>query len=734
MFKYLLLLVVACAAIVVFVGTEQRYNSVLQSVLTASSAQMQALHLHSPFDRTSRDYNTLQEVQVTHKPFGENQVNDIVQERPVARKPHRGKRDHDTKLKILNASKTRRKTYVEQETPIAYIHRNESHDTDTVKEELVGKRNRSESLESNIVENLQVTPKSRNRTDDTVKEKKVFEKTISEMPDIELVQEVPDAQTSRSKSRDTVEEVPFAPLSHTKNPIAGKEKRVRRDLGMSEKHVNIGLRSDHHLQDCHSSDFKHTFPDVDYAFLGYNILNGFPMAAGHDPGFTYPIFKADYSDGGQTADCRYSVPRGLVIVPDVSCITSFSSTTVHNRYDYDKALSVSASVSGGGWGVSFSASAGYKQTSSEIVTGESVFILSTANCHYYFSKIISDRSPMFDDVFLQWVYKLNATEWHPELYFNFFETFGTHFPTEVTFGARFTYEYKMNSKSYESKKSTGVDVGVQASYSGLFSAGGGFNMDSSQKQAASEFSKDVTTRTITVGAAPPANGDAMTWASEVKNSPVPTAYKLSSLEQLFSERYMGHLNIDHTRISGLIATNKHEYCLYLLREGKVDSCENLDGGIEMKGTRLFNDYYHLKVSSVSECIEVCIQELACVATTFCSTCTGWGLNRCYLFSHSQYAYARNQEEVTWQSNLWPEKITTNVEFRNTTVVGIPRGFKNDNDKRANRNECEKLCNNDKYCVAYSHCDCPNKSVQCHLFSKEEIRGLRNETGTTTVFI
>lgn len=315
--------------------------------------------------------------------------------------------------------------------------------------------------------------------------------------------------------------------------------------GPKKKHYNIGLRSDQHLQDCHASEFKHTFPDVDYALLGYNILKGFPMAAGHDPGFTYPIFKADYSDGGQTADCRYSVPRGLVIVPDVSCVTSFSSTTVKNRYDYDKALSVSASVSGGGWGVSFSASAGYKQASSEIATGESVFILSSANCHYYFSKIISDRSPMFDDVFLQWVYKLNGTSWNPELYFNFFETYGTHFPTELTFGARFTYEHKMESTSYEAKQSEGVDVAVQASYSGLFSAGGGFNMGSSQKQAASEFSMLVTTKTITVGAAPPANGDTMTWASEVKNSPVPTAYKLSSFEELFSDRFMRQLNIDY---------------------------------------------------------------------------------------------------------------------------------------------------------------------------------------------
>ena len=38
---------------------------------------------------------------------------------------------------------------------------------------------------------------------------------------------------------------------------------------------------------------KKTFPDLDYALMGYNILKGFPMAIGLDPGFTQPIFKVN---------------------------------------------------------------------------------------------------------------------------------------------------------------------------------------------------------------------------------------------------------------------------------------------------------------------------------------------------------------------------------------------------------------------------------------------------------
>ena len=78
---------------------------------------------------------------------------------------------------------------------------------------------------------------------------------------------------------------------------------------------------------------------------------------------------------------------------------------------------------------------------------------------------------------------------------------------------------------------------ARASYSGLFSAGGGFSLDSEQQAAASEFNKKVETSTVTVGSAPPSNGDAMTWASVVKESPVPIKYKLRPIADLFTAKF-----------------------------------------------------------------------------------------------------------------------------------------------------------------------------------------------------
>ena len=53
------------------------------------------------------------------------------------------------------------------------------------------------------------------------------------------------------------------------------------------------MRNDHLLQDCQHGGFKKSFPDLDYALMGYNVLKGYPMALGHDPGFTQPIFKVN---------------------------------------------------------------------------------------------------------------------------------------------------------------------------------------------------------------------------------------------------------------------------------------------------------------------------------------------------------------------------------------------------------------------------------------------------------
>ena len=100
-------------------------------------------------------------------------------------------------------------------------------------------------------------------------------------------------------------------------------------------------------------------------------------------------------------------------------------------------------------------------------------------------------------------------------------------------------------------------------------------MDKEQRSAASNFQKSVQTSTITVVAAPHSNGNALTWASSVQESPVSISYSLLVTHNLFTERYSKHLsevNIDIAR-ERLINASKI-YCQALKDEGRVDSCDD----------------------------------------------------------------------------------------------------------------------------------------------------------------
>ena len=83
-------------------------------------------------------------------------------------------------------------------------------------------------------------------------------------------------------------------------------------------------------------------------------------------------------------------------------------------------------------------------------------------------------------------------------------------------------QHKVSQTKYKELREKSISVEAQASYSGKFSVGGGFSLHSEQRSAASTFQRSVETNTITVGAAPPSNGDALTWVSSVQENPVPT--------------------------------------------------------------------------------------------------------------------------------------------------------------------------------------------------------------------
>nr|KAG5697521.1 hypothetical protein BaRGS_019475 [Batillaria attramentaria] len=387
--------------------------------------------------------------------------------------------------------------------------------------------------------------------------------------------------------------------------------------------------------------FKGTFPDMDYGFMGYNILKGYPLEIGHDPGFTLPIFAADYNDGFQTADCLWSIPQGYILLPDVSCITSFSSEIIESTRALSETLETKAKVKGSGWGSKFSASTGYKSASSELESGQSVYIVSSASCDYYYMKLKEYDLPPFDSLFVEWILRLNNTD-DDNTYLDFFANYGTHYIQEASFGASFTYEYKMDSSTYESETSSGVDVAVSASYSGAVKVGASASLSTTEAAAASDFQSKTTSRTLTVGAPPPSDGDTLTWAAEVKQNPLPVSYDLESIENLFTELFMGpgtymeNYTIDYDAIKACFSENtqpngfkfgtkientKKTYCEQLKSEGVVNDCSDYISGITLDNTKLSGDYTsYSNVETSGACIDLCYDLTDCEAVDYCDVC------------------------------------------------------------------------------------------------------------------
>ena len=326
---------------------------------------------------------------------------------------------------------------------------------------------------------------------------------------------------------------------------------------------------------------------------------------------------------------RYYLPRGLTAAPDVACRTSFESKTVDSSKELQSSLDVNAHVSGGGWGVSFSASAGYKEASSTVQSGKYKLIMSTASCKYYFAKLNYLDLPELSPEVMEWIGRMNhslATRGviDDTLVYDFVDYFGTHIPSEMVYGARFTYENKVTSSNFKTMSSRDISVDVQASYSGAFNVGGGFGLSDSQKKAAEEFRENSVTSTISIGAPPPYNGDAMTWASTVKDTPVPVEFDLIPIYELFDNRTLSlrqHFGSETSRmIRNKILGIASKYCRMLLAKGVKVQC-NDDSVIKienyaMKSVGLFqtDGTQYLNVTT-DECIDECMRRKTCVMTT-----------------------------------------------------------------------------------------------------------------------
>ena len=111
----------------------------------------------------------------------------------------------------------------------------------------------------------------------------------------------------------------------------------------------------------------------------------------------------------------------------------------------------------------------------------SMYIISEANCLFYTLNLIREAPPPLTAHFKSISRALEQND-KQDVFFGFFENYGTHFPKLVDYGARYTKQYKMSSSDYKKATERGVSVEVQAAYAGSFSISGGLGLNSDQRE------------------------------------------------------------------------------------------------------------------------------------------------------------------------------------------------------------------------------------------------------------
>ena len=393
-------------------------------------------------------------------------------------------------------------------------------------------------------------------------------------------------------------------------------------------------------------------------------------------------------------------------------------------------------MEGGGFGVSFSASAGYKEASSTVQSGKYKLIISTARCKYYFAKLNYLDLPEFSPEVMEWIGRMNhslATRGviDDTLVFNFVDYFGTHVPSEMVYGARFTYESKVTSSNYNKMSSSEISVEVKASYSGVISVGGGTELTKSQQDAATEFREKSVTSTISVGAPPPIDGNAMTWASTVKDTPVPVEFDLIPIYELFDNRKFSlrqHFGSETSRmIRNKIIEIASKYCRMSLAKGvdvqcdddsviKIDNYAIDTTGLPTDGTKSLN-------LTIDQCIATCTQRKTCAMITVYPenhTETNQG-HRCSLYDNEEERIGMNVCQ-SCKSFILPNGLISAMMFKSLTYPSsVSRNNKMDVGNSYTYEQikqfCSVVCSTDPRCTGFEISDQTQFTYNCATYSE-----------------
>jgi len=353
----------------------------------------------------------------------------------------------------------------------------------------------------------------------------------------------------------------------------------------------LGIPENTQFSEIHLSQSEKPMENSGYLFYGYNLYRGNPhsLSGSLDPGFTNPIFDADYSQGTKTGDLRFSIPAGSLFSKNVGCDVSMSSSEIKGASSYAKSLEAEISIGGGFAGIAFSASSGYKQISEGTKSSKTVYIESKADCRVFKGHIEYYNPPLFYSVFVKALKYLSEKDFEKfkDDYYIFIDYYGTHFIDTINMGARFGYMQKMSAEEYSSMNSSQIKAALSASGYGV---SGSASFASSNSNSSSKSNSSIETKIISIGAPPPADGNTLTWAASAINEPMPISYKLRPFMEIFNNSLFNlkqlnesAANINIIKLRDNLKKAHDNYCSdYLKKNGSLLYCSPSEVPQDMK--------------------------------------------------------------------------------------------------------------------------------------------------------
>lgn len=191
------------------------------------------------------------------------------------------------------------------------------------------------------------------------------------------------------------------------------------------------------------------------------------------------------------------------------------------------------------WAARFSASEGYKKVRQGTTSYRRIYASARARCIEYRLSLNYRNVPVgVTNVFKRVVNSLPLVR-SDNAYHTFINTYGTHFTTSVTFGAKMVIRSEFEETALSRMQQNDISIRAAAQASFMYFARGGANVETSIQRRRRETFEGVrkSSSKAYLGTHPPRDGRVDIWANSTLNSPFPVKYQLAPLTALFTAKF-----------------------------------------------------------------------------------------------------------------------------------------------------------------------------------------------------